>query len=198
MEEDLPCSITIHEAYSVASDIPLQIQTLETWNPCNETLVKTESKWERRKNLQGLTLKVVSNTSLTYKLESRETLFAAMLMQELSSTLNFTIDYVQPDLNLSYNAALSGFANSGADVFAVTFLVVSWTRLKIVDFTKSVYISNQRFYRIVDSDTEANFASMLSNELWLAIMVTLLALSAFSVGREKMEKKKEPCSTWVS
>ena len=95
--------------------------------------------------------------------------------------LNFTIEYVQPNLSLSHNEALMSMDYFDADIYGITLLSPSTARKEHVDFTKTIYSSYQRFFKRELGISKTDYFSMLSRDLWLAILLALLILALYAL-----------------
>ena len=181
LEQDSPCAFSIYEAFTIASHLPLQVQLVETWTPDGKMAWRNDVKWERRRNLRGIALRLIASTTVTEESTGQETFLADYFVQELAMRLNFTIEYVQPNLSLSHNEALMSMDYFDADIYGITLLSPSTARKEHVDFTKTIYSSYQRFFKRELGVSKTDYFIMLSRDLWLAILLALLILALYAL-----------------
>ncbi|KAI4504222.1 hypothetical protein M0802_000693 [Mischocyttarus mexicanus] len=157
-----------------------------TWKPGNYfSVINNESLYGRRSNLFGTVLRIgtVKDSSFIGTNNNKLTKLLGEIVMELSKTINFTIDVLEPvdaygswiKENETWNGVIGQLISGEIDLGVAEFTVTT-KRLEVVDFTLPFLLSRDRLYMKENDGSAIHWSAYFktfSLGIWVIIILVI-------------------------
>ncbi|KAI4493411.1 hypothetical protein M0804_001587 [Polistes exclamans] len=175
----------LKEWYSVKGNNTIT-SNFATWKPGNYfSAISNESLYGRRSNLFGTVLRIgtVKDSSFIGTKNNKLTKLLGVIVMELSKTINFTVDVLEPvdaygswdKENETWNGVIGQLVSGEIDLGVAEFTVTT-NRMEAVDFTLPFLLSRNRLYMKENPGSVINWSAYFktfSPGIWAIIILMI-------------------------